>query len=169
MTADGGNKMIDKINAVILYFSANTQRATFMSIAKLMYFADLMHLQRHGQTISGDQYIAMRHGPVPETAYGLLRESRGKDDFGWRVKDDYYVVAKDEPDMEIFSEKERECLQVVMLKFGFLPTWYLRHLSHDLAWQDTWEQARENGWNAGLIPESKMLEMVASESRAVSQ
>lgn len=152
-----------KIIAFILYLASRTQQATFMSIAKLMYFADLMYLNRTGRTISGDQYIAMQHGPVPEIAYGLLRDSRDNEIYGWRVVGDYFVEAVDEPDYGCFSRVELNCLQLVVLKYGDLPTWYLRHLSHDSAWQSTWRQAQEYGRAAEYIKEETLLEMINNE------
>ncbi|MGC8476313.1 MAG: Panacea domain-containing protein [Acetobacteraceae bacterium] len=43
------------------------------SILKLLFFADVDHLNRYGRPITGDQYRALTYGPVGQGAYDLLK------------------------------------------------------------------------------------------------
>ena len=44
------------------------------AILKLLFFAEVDHLNRYGRPIVGDRYYARQWGPVPETTYDLLKE-----------------------------------------------------------------------------------------------
>ena len=60
---------------VILYIANKSQKPTFHHIAKLLYFADKSHLCQYGRFICGDNYIAMKNGPVPSHACVRHRRS----------------------------------------------------------------------------------------------
>src|SRR6185312_16523260 len=41
---------------------------------KLLYFADFGHFRDHGQSISGEEYMAIQNGPVPRAMKPVLDE-----------------------------------------------------------------------------------------------
>src|SRR5688572_4207008 len=61
----------------ILYIASRSKEPTYHRIAKLLYFADLLHLERYGRFICGDRYIAMKHGPVPSGVYAMMKAAEG--------------------------------------------------------------------------------------------
>ena len=56
--------------------------------------------------------------------------------------------------------REVECLDEIIARFGDAPTWYLRQLSHDSAWERAWQQAQELGKGSHPIPEEELLHML---------
>ena len=158
---------LDKALAVVLYLAIRTPRPSFMSIAKLMYFADKTFLERYGRLISSDCYVARQHGPVPSRTYHLLRDSETYSAHGFKVVDDYFIEAISAPDLGELAGREVECLDEIITRFGAAPLWYLQQLSQDRAWQSVWEQARRAGQKqeneSPPIPEAALLDMIFAE------
>ncbi|MCY3935452.1 MAG: Panacea domain-containing protein [Chloroflexi bacterium] len=152
-----------KAVAIVLYLAIRTPRPSFMSIAKLMYFADKTHLERCGRMISTDCYVAMQHGPVPSHTYNLMRDTQPYSPYGFRVVDSYLIEAIVPPDLRLLAGQEVECLNEIIARFGDAPTWYLRQLSHDSAWQHAWQQAQERGKGSHPISEEAILDMIFAE------
>ena len=98
------------------------QRPTFHTISKVLYFADKRHLEHYGRFISGDNYVAMKHGPVPSVTYDILKAVRNcghpafdaalLEEFSraMDIKSNYHVVPRIEPKLEFLSESDVECL-----------------------------------------------------------
>lgn len=149
-----------KALAVVLYLAMRTPRPSFMSIAKLMYFADKTYLERYGRLISSDHYIARQHGPVPSHTYRLLRGSEIYSAHGFKVVDDYFIEAIDAPDLGLLAGREVECLDEIIARFGDAPLWYLQQMSQDRAWQRVWQ---ERGNGSQQIPEEALLDMIFAE------
>jgi hypothetical protein len=45
----------------------------FHTVLKVLFFADVNHLNNYGRPIVGDDYVALPHGPVPQTTYDILK------------------------------------------------------------------------------------------------
>lgn len=129
----------------ILYIIKRTPMPTFMSVAKLLYFADKTSLEAYGGFITGDTYVAMQHGPVPSNTYDIMREARDTNEFGFEVVYNHHLRALRDANLDELSESDVQCLQVVIDAYGKFPTWQLRELSHDDAWKSTWLEAGERG------------------------
>jgi uncharacterized phage-associated protein len=115
----------DKAIELILYVALclPKEKSTFHTISKVLYFADLCHLDRYGRLISEDCYIAMKHGPVPSAIYNLMK----KDSFwefdklsegAFNTDNGYTVIPLRQPDKDYLSESEIECLDYSILKYG---------------------------------------------------
>src|SRR5258708_8229191 len=63
---------------LVLYVANQLRYPTLHSVSKVVYFADREHLSRYGSLLSGDNYVAMRHGPVPSSIYNLLKAAAGR-------------------------------------------------------------------------------------------
>lgn len=108
---------------------------------KILYFADQKHMAEYGRPIVGDHYIAMNYGPVPSNIYDILKSVRGDSRFidGAQFAEYFDVYGhqidpKQQPDLEVLSESEIECLTDALnenkeLSFGDLVT-----KSHDAAY-----------------------------------
>jgi uncharacterized phage-associated protein len=127
----------------ILYILSKTQDPTFHHIAKVLYFADLCHLERYGSFICGDSYIAMKHGPVPSGVYDMLKDQREDVSYlrfpiaegAFEVIGNHEVRALRPPDLEWLSESHTECLDEALEKYDHLDFATLSRLSHQGAWQ----------------------------------
>ena len=69
-----GRKLIE----LVVYLTGRLRGPTFHSISKMLYFADKLHLSKYGRLISGDNYVAMAHGPVPSAVYNIMKVPREK-------------------------------------------------------------------------------------------
>jgi uncharacterized phage-associated protein len=135
----------DKALQVILWIANRVKNANFHTISKVAYFADRNHLQKYGRLISGDNYVAMKHGPVPSGIYDMLKALRGdgyspleaqaKEAF--EVVGPYTVVPKRAADPDLFSESDIECLNWAVKNFGRKSFDELTKASHDNAWDKT--------------------------------
>lgn len=125
----------------ILYLAHQSQDPTFHHLSKLMYFADRLHLERYGRFICGDQYIAMKHGPVPSAIYDMFKDVReGLSYINFPAADeaflveDYRVTPRRVPNLEWLSESDIECLEDVISQYDAMSFGELTSLSHDSAW-----------------------------------
>ncbi len=126
----------------ILLLADKSQDPTFHDIAKLLYLADRLHLQRYGRLICGDDYVAMKHGPVASGIYDMLKAIRYghslhhfpelKDAF---QVNGYTVIPLRSPDLEWLSDSDVECLTEAIDVYDHLSFNQLTELSHDDAWQ----------------------------------
>jgi hypothetical protein len=126
----------------ILHIATNVRDPTFHRVSKIFYFADKMHLAAHGSFIAGDDYVAMKHGPVPSGVYDLLKYVRGDgDQFACEAVDGAFAVEGKfivrplrAANYDYLSQSDVECLNAAIGKFGTLPFPVLTRLSHDAAW-----------------------------------
>ena len=113
----------EKALAALLYVTAKLYEfqhnaPSSHQVFKILYFADQKSLAGYGRPISGDYYVAMRHGPVPSTMYDMLKSARGDDNFTKNdfflehveVLGNHYIKPKISPDMDSLSETDLECL-----------------------------------------------------------
>ncbi len=127
------------LNAVLLVAN-QLETADFHKIFKIFYFADQEHLVTYGRTILGDQYIAMKDGPVPWRTYDLLKAFR-QDAANIPPEDRilldvraYVVIPKRIPDKDFLSASEIECINRSIADNKRLTFEQLSAKSHGEAW-----------------------------------
>jgi len=132
----------DKAIELILYVASclPKEKSTFHTISKVLYFADLCHLDRYGRLISEDRYIAMKRGPVPSAIYNLMKKDsfRGIDKLSagaFNIDNGYTVIPLRQPDKDYLSESEIECLDEMLSKYGSMSFGRLSSESHKGAWK----------------------------------
>lgn len=131
---------------VILYIANRIPSPTFMSIFKLMYFADKTSLELFGRLICGDSYVAMENGPVPSASYNLVKAADDTDNYGFKVRFKYHIEPLREANLDELSESDIDCLDMTIDSLGKFPAWYLSKISHeDDAWQENWRKAGDRG------------------------
>lgn len=134
---------------LVLYVANRLRYPSFHSVSKILYFADREHLSRYGSLLSGDSYVAMKHGPVPSEIYNLLKAAAGRRE-SWispryfevaagaiKVQDNYRLRALRAANTELLSKSQRECLDVSLRENGRLSFGRLTAKSHDAAWKST--------------------------------
>ena len=140
---------LDKFINALAYFSTHGVRdLTKLKAVKLLYLADRDHLFRYGRPITGDRYIAMDLGPVPEGAFQLISRllepaevadpQRTKalerlDVYkGFLGRYTYPVLrAKSGPDLDVFSDSEITTLAAIVEEFANTPARSLVDLTHE--------------------------------------
>jgi uncharacterized phage-associated protein len=147
----------------MLYIASKLAQPTVHEVLKIRYFADKLHLADFGFMASGDDYVAMKFGPVATTTYNLLKAARG-DQSGWIHPRLYElaigalevsrstnrVSALREPDLERLSAADIATLDQALFRYGNMPFAQRTALSHDSAWQAAWDTATED--EAGQSP-----------------
>lgn len=139
---------LDKfINALAYFASKGIKDLTKLKAVKLLYLADQYHLFRYGRPITGDRYIAMDLGPVPEDCFQLIsrliepaevtdtERERALQfievDRGFLNFYRYPVLrARRKPDLDVFSESEIEALEAIFREHGAKPARTLVDLTH---------------------------------------
>lgn len=124
---------LDKFINALAYFAAHgVNDLTKLKAVKLLYLADRYHLFHYGRPVTGDRYIAMELGPVPEGGFQLISRLLEPAEVNdeprahalerlevHRAFRRYPVLrAKGPPDLSVFSESEVEALAAVVKEFG---------------------------------------------------
>ena len=138
-----------KAIAVVLYvvksiidYNSKMAKPDFHKISKVLYFADQKHILKYGRPISGDCYVAMKHGPVPSRIYDIIKVIKGQSNIAKKEEYSkyfeacgYFLYPKQNPDMDEISESELECLDESMKENMELTFDELSHKSHDCAYE----------------------------------
>ena len=127
----------------ILYVAHRVRDPSFHRISKVLYFADKQHLTNYGCLITGDDYVAMKHGPVPSGVYDLLKSVRGDGSHHDRQRAaEAFAIAgtcRIQPhrseNRELLSDADVESMDAAIHEFGDLPFEALTRRSHDAAWR----------------------------------
>lgn len=124
--------------AATLYVASKLTLANFHKVLKIIYFADLKHIQRYGSPITGDRYIAMEKGPVASWIMDLLHHKTGNEYQRYFTIIAYYIFPKLPPNiLDHFSRADMECLNESISENKDLSFGALKRKSHDLAWNRT--------------------------------
>lgn len=149
----------------VLYVANRLERRDFHKIFKVLYFADVEHLNKYGRPITGDTYIAMEFGPVPSAIYDMFKAVRGDGNQGEDtpvlkndivVRDRYYVEPIHDADTRMLSASDIEILDDALAKYGKLSWDEIVQQSHAYAWKHT-------GLNDKISIESMMKEKGADD------
>ena len=136
------------VNALALFAASGISDLTKLKAAKLLYLADRLHLYKYGRPITGDRYVAMDLGPVPEDAFQLISrliQPVEVEDEALKVALDRLEVhrgllhrykypilkARTQPDLSVFSDSEVEVLNQVFAEYGRRTARELVDLTHE--------------------------------------
>jgi len=132
----------DKAVEAALFVVHRVTDPTLHSVSKVLYHADKAHLARYGRPISGDRYVAMKHGPVPSATYDMFKTLRGDSNFPLSERarsamavEDYTVRALRAADESVLSTSEMECLAASAAEHGNKSFYQRTADSHGPAWQ----------------------------------
>lgn len=159
----------EKAIEAILFVTSIAPIPDLYHVGKILYFADRIHLEDFGRLITGDNYIAMKNGPVASGTYDILKVARGdqgqrcpsgcstdhvKASLGVLPKlNSNKVIGKRAPDMDFFSKSDISCIEKAVEQYGNMTFDELNDISHD----DVWKSADRNN----EIP----LEVIASHCK----
>ena len=144
-------------DAMAFLASRGVNQLTTMKAVKLLYFADREHLLKYGRPILGDWYACMDHGPVPSSAYDILKQIKDPDPtvmspttkivsehITTRGTGDKYpvFVPVGEQDFDALSDSDLEILDMVVEKYGKRSAMDLSDETHKHA---AWRVCREAG------------------------
>ena len=130
------------VQALAFFASRGVKDLDTLKAVKLLYFADREHLLKYGRPIVGDDYYCMKNGPIPTNALGQIQDVLSPNPTGDHdaLFDEYFavsrsteyprLVAKKEPDLDVFSASDIEVLESVLKMYGKQTSWKLRDLTH---------------------------------------
>jgi len=127
----------EKSIETILYLANRILNPTKHNVTHIVYFADKTSLERYGRFISGDEYHALPHGPVPSQTLNIINEP-STEQYGFIVKGRSIIPLR-EPDLDYFSESDIESMDQVLEIYARAPFWKIKHDSHDEAYKEAWE------------------------------
>jgi len=120
--------MVDKrkYKAVILFFANKIRNDTLgkVKLMKLLYFSDFDFFERYGKSITGDRYVRLPLGPVPEKAEDIIKEMElegsiktEKVKMPHPMSDKHLIVPIKPLTLEHFSKEELEMLELTAQKW----------------------------------------------------
>lgn len=105
-------------------------------ILKAVYFADKYHLEHYGRQVNGNQFIAMKYGPVPSELYDFVKAARSGIITGFDAVD-YDLYCDEFPDLDWLSETDIEALDHGIQAVSEIGFGELKDKSHDEAYKNT--------------------------------
>ncbi len=130
------------VQAAALFLKLNRQKMEYMKLIKLLYIADRTALDGLDDTITGDKYVSMDHGPVLSKVYDLISHGPIYDTNNPWFKyisppQKYCVELFADPGKDELCEEEEEIIEGVYKAFGHINVWKLSNLTHFIPeWQD---------------------------------
>jgi uncharacterized phage-associated protein len=118
-------------SGVLLSLDAN--RMAYVRLVKLLYIADREWLAESGRTITGDEAVAMKNGPVLSRVYDLIKGVAPRtDDWSEHIrKVDYSVELRRDPGRGKLSKGEIEKLTEVSERYRAMDDWELSEHTHE--------------------------------------
>lgn len=150
-------KIVDAILQVVSEAERRAIAVTQYDIVKTIFLADKAHLNRYGRPITFDDYVAMRHGPVPSLVYDLLKQnekalSRVGEPLPWQQTKSpergpsvfcFHSPARS-PSDDVLSPSDVSALNDALTTIQSLTFSQIRRLTHeDPAYIDAWEDTDE--------------------------
>jgi uncharacterized phage-associated protein len=170
-------KIIEAILYLIRCGEAEGMILTQYDIVKSMFIADDNHLKAWGRPVSFDNYVAMKHGPVPRATYDILNSTS---ELLWdRIpvphvspKAIRFTNIRRDPDESRLSRSDRDELLAALrtvkaLKFGGVRDFTHRHAAYRNAWSDSGARNAYPILYIDMIPEgdAQLLDEIVHASR----
>ena len=97
-----------------------------LKIIKLVFLADKYHLLHLGRTITRDDYLAMKRGPVPSMVCNVVYRNEdflpenalGIPDKFFILKPNWIIEARGTSEYDLLSESDKSAIDFVVSKFG---------------------------------------------------
>jgi len=134
MTSFKFKKAVQALN----YFARNEgHKINYMKAGKLVYLADKIHLRIYGRTITNDNYVAMKNGPVPSRTKDIILKSEWWGHDIVEYSDQYLTAPKGydissigEIDGSVFSKTDLKIMELVHDNYGGLKEFELSDYTH---------------------------------------
>lgn len=131
---------VERLRNILLYYIHECGDVFSTKMNKLLFYTDFYHYRQHGQAMSGLSYRAIQYGPVPvhwDRAYSLFDDIRQEIvEFDMGVTGTK-LVAKSQPDTDLFSEAEKDTLKKIAETFAHTTAKEISLVSHD---EEAWKQ-----------------------------
>ena len=135
---------------VILWVLHKDKTIDVYRLMKVLFHADLFSVNKYGAPITGDNYLAMKFGTVPDVIYnGLIQKhilylEDSQLDINLIPFDlkGYMLLPKRTPNIECLSESDIECLELGIKEYTGLSFEQVKNKNHSIrAWRETYHNA----------------------------
>lgn len=93
----------------VRYLIGFTKSPLFLN--KALFYADFKHFQRYDMSITGARYVHLDYGPCPDQYQNIYQLFLSK---GVLISGGHHVLkSTQKPDLSVFSDSEREILEIV--------------------------------------------------------
>ena len=126
----------------VLFIANRLRQKDLYKALKVLYFADIFHLENFGRFICGDSYIAMRSGPVPSQTYDILKCVRGDGQYNhyqpaeeaFDVSEGHGITPHRDADQALLSKSDIMAMEDAVKNYGSMSGSELKEASHDQAY-----------------------------------
>lgn len=140
-------------------------KADLYAVMKMLYLADKTHLGKYGRTITGDDYVAMPKGPVPDHSYALCKFAARKKQYYDHLPSAREFLRMDgnefkflaQPDVDVLSISEERALDDAAGIYQAGGWKAVFDASHDSAWRAAWADAKARGTNCTAMDLSTIV------------
>src|SRR5205085_12148203 len=154
--------------AALLHFHG-TREMSYLRLLKLLYIADRESLRETGRPITGDQVVAMKHGPVLTSVYSLVKGEHT----AWPVwsenfrKNGYRIELMRDPGNGQLSRYEIGKLRGIAEKYAGNNEWDMVEIVHGF---EEWKK-NDPGEASKAIPLEDILDAVGrgADKEAIEQ
>ena len=140
-------------------------KLSFLSLLKLLYFADKQMLLDWGVPMTYDEWYAMPHGPVLSKTYNLIKAApENSGTWGLHIRrNEWDVELINDPGDDLTSEAEDEIIEKIFGEHGRKSKWQLRDLTHELPeWNDP-------GGSSNRITYKEVLQVAGLSADAIKE
>jgi hypothetical protein len=132
------------INVMLFILKSLGGSADVFTLFAVMYLSELKHLAKHGSLITGDNYIAMKNGPVPYNMYSVYQQLKGRGylrNLAGNFKEyiaagnNETIVAVTDYSEDYISRSEANCLFDTIREFKNESADQLKRKTMDIAWE----------------------------------
>ena len=149
----------NKFEELILLIARECEDHNFFGATKLnkiLFFCDFAAFAELGNSITGAEYVALEHGPVPRLLVQIRNDMlKGGVIAVQRRGNQERITAKRNPKAELFSPAEHHIIQDVIRNLEIENADSVSELSHKfLGWQAAWAEYQETGKSSTIPYES---------------
>jgi len=139
-----------KFKELILYLAAKHEDERFWGATKLnkcLFYADFLAYQKHGEAITGAEYIALERGPAPRRLLPIQKEMLASGEIAIQERPmQRRIVALREPDLSEFTAQEIALVDEVIERTRMADANTLSELTHGfLGWKAARAESEATG------------------------
>lgn len=120
---------------LILFFANNLSDASKLKVQKLLFFADIYHINKFGRPILGDIYNALPQGPINSKFLDFINTATTET---FKLNK-YNLIANRKENLDYFSKSDIEALNYSLQNYGHYTAEELSKISHE---HKAWINAR---------------------------
>ncbi len=139
------------IQSINLFAELEGGKINYMKAIKLIWLSDRYHLRNHGRTITGDEYFALKNGPVASCTLDIIKSTILSDEETiyknlFLIKSNTYILKSIKPfNSKVFSSNELRVLNLIYSEYKGFDEFQLSDISHEFPeWKEYEEKIKKS-------------------------